>query len=102
MAADESIDFNSHPNLYRSTASEVLPLIKAGSITAEQYVRSLLARIQERDEQVQAWAYLDADYAIRQAKILDQIPEHRRGPLHGIPIAVKDMINTKGQAPPLE
>jgi amidase len=84
--------------LYHATASTILPLLKRGTLTAEKYVCSLLARIQQRDENVQAWAYLDADYAIREAKMLDQIPEEQRGPLHGIPIAVKDMINTKGPA----
>jgi amidase len=84
--------------LHHATASSILPLLKRGTLTVERYACGLLARIQQRDENVQAWAYLDAEYAVRQAKLLDRIPEEQRGPLHGIPIAVKDMINTKGPA----
>ena len=62
----------------------------------EAYVKSILARIQQRDEQVQAWAHLDPDYVIAQAKRLDQVPPERRGRLHGVAIAVKDVIFTKG------
>jgi len=85
-----------YSHLYRHSASEIIPLIKSGVITAERYARSLLARIHERDEHVQAWAYLDVENVIRQAKLLDEIPKDHRGPLHGVPVAVKDVINTKG------
>ncbi|KAF2685928.1 amidase signature enzyme [Lentithecium fluviatile CBS 122367] len=95
MAANGLASSNAHSDLHYSTASEIVPLLKSGVITVEQYVRSLLARIHERDDHVQAWAYLDPDYAICEAKALDQVPEDRRGILHGIPIAVKDVINTK-------
>lgn len=96
MAPSELTNTDSQSDLCRSTVSEIVPLIKSGTLTVEKYVHSLLARIKERDERVQAWAYLDPDYVISQAKALDQIPENERGSLHGIPIAVKDVIDTKG------
>ncbi|KAH0385249.1 amidase signature enzyme, partial [Aureobasidium melanogenum] len=80
---------------YQLTATEVLHKIKAGELTVEAYARSLLARIDHRDEAVQAWAYLDPDYVIKQAKVLDEVPLSERGPLHGVAIAVKDVIYTK-------
>jgi Asp-tRNA(Asn)/Glu-tRNA(Gln) amidotransferase A subunit family amidase len=83
--------------LYRLTASEVSTKIKAGEISVEDYARSLLQRIDARDEAVQAWAYLDAEYVIKQAKALDAVPLAERGALHGIAIAVKDVIYTKGE-----
>lgn len=84
---------------YQLTATEVLHKIKAGELTVEAYARSLLARIDHRDEAVQAWAYLDPDYVIKQAKVLDEVPPSERGPLHGVAIAVKDVIYTKGEIP---
>ena len=48
------------------------------------------------DGQVEAWAFLDRDHAMRQAEAAD---EHRRhgkalGPLHGVPIGIKDIFDT--------
>ena len=96
MSSHKSMDSNLQSDLYHLTATEIAPLIKNGTITVEQYISNLSSRIQERDEHVQAWAFLDLEGALRQARILDQIPQDRRGPLHGIPIAVKDVVNTKG------
>ncbi|PVH89444.1 amidase family protein [Cadophora sp. DSE1049] len=80
---------------YRLTASEALPLLKSGELTVEAYARSLLARIKQRDHVVKAWAFLDPEFVLEQAKKLDQIPAEERGPLHGIPVGVKDVIFTK-------
>lgn len=84
-------------DLHTLTATEVLAKIKAGESTVEDYARSLLKRIDARDASVQAWAYLDSDYVIEQAKVLDAIPTSERGPLHGVAVAVKDVIYTKGK-----
>ena len=83
-------------DLYKLTASEVSTKIKAGDISVEEYAKSLLTRIEARDEAVQAWAYLDPEIVIKQAKALDAVPKADRGPLHGVAIAVKDVIYTKG------
>jgi len=82
---------------YQLMATEALHQIKAGDLTVEAYAQSLLSRIHDRDEVVQAWAYLDQDYVIKQAKALDALAPSERGPLHGIAIAVKDVIYTKGE-----
>ena len=84
--------------LYQLTATEILARIKIGEVTVEDYARSLLERIKSRDEAVQAWAYLDPDYVIKQAKALDAVPKAQRGPLHGVAIAVKDVIYTKRES----
>jgi Asp-tRNA(Asn)/Glu-tRNA(Gln) amidotransferase A subunit family amidase len=80
----------------RLTATEVLPLLQNGTLSVETYARSLLTRIKMRDDAVKAWAYLDPDFVISQAKKLDAIPASERGPLHGIAVGVKDVILTKG------
>ncbi|KAK6441129.1 hypothetical protein LTR95_002653 [Oleoguttula sp. CCFEE 5521] len=82
-------------DLHRLTATEAQTKIKSGEVSVETYVQSLLSRIKARDDAVQAWAHLDADYALSQAKALDAIPSNQRGPLHGVAIAVKDVIFTK-------
>ncbi|KAI2640997.1 amidase [Xylaria nigripes] len=82
-------------DLYRLSATQALSQIRDGSLTVEQYVQSLLSRIQERDFAVQAWEHLDPEYVIREARRLDQVPVRERGPLHGLPVAVKDIIYTK-------
>ncbi|KAI3324634.1 amidase [Xylariaceae sp. AK1471] len=80
---------------HKLTATQALAKIKDGSLTVEQYARSLLLRIEERNSAVQAWEHLDSEYVIREAKRLDRVPSQERGPLHGLPIAVKDVIYTK-------
>lgn len=85
---------------YRLTASEVLARINSGELTVEQYARSLLTRIKPRDPVVKAWAYLDPEHVIEEARRLDEVPIDKRGPFHGVAIAVKDVIYTKGQWQP--
>ncbi|KAI1119019.1 amidase [Nemania sp. NC0429] len=80
---------------YRLTATQALSSIRDSSLTVEQYVRSLISRIQERDLIVQAWEHFDADYVIGEAKRLDEVPLQERGSLHGLPVAIKDIIYTK-------
>ncbi|OWP02981.1 hypothetical protein B2J93_3561 [Marssonina coronariae] len=80
---------------YRLTASEALPLLKSGELTVEGYARSLLARIKLHDHVVKAWAFLDPEFVLEQARKLDQVPAGERGPLHGIPVGVKDVIFTR-------
>jgi Asp-tRNA(Asn)/Glu-tRNA(Gln) amidotransferase A subunit family amidase len=81
---------------FRLTASQALALMQKGDLTVEDYAKSLLARIKERDHLVKAWAYLDPDFVLAQAKKLDKIPPLERGPLYGIAIGIKDVILTKG------
>jgi Asp-tRNA(Asn)/Glu-tRNA(Gln) amidotransferase A subunit family amidase len=51
-----------------------------------------LARIAAREADVRAWSYVDPDAVIRQTRELDKLPS--RGPLHGIPVGVKDIYST--------
>lgn len=78
--------------LAKLTASQASAGLEAGAITSEALVRACLERIDDREGQVGAWTYLDADLAIAQARAADG--SNRRGRLHGIPVAVKDLIDT--------
>ena len=59
---------------------------------AEERVRECLERIEAREGELRAWAWLDADAALAQARARDA--EAPRGPLHGLPVGVKDVIDT--------
>lgn len=66
-----------------------------GEMTAETLVRRCLDRIAEVDGAVQAWIHVLGEEAIAQARVLDR-ERDKRGPLHGIPVAVKDVIDVRG------
>ena len=70
--------------------------LREGRITSVEMVSDCLGRIAEVDGDVQAWAFLDRDHAMTQAQALDQHRAHGRdlGPLHGVPVAVKDVFDT--------
>lgn len=82
---------------FRLTASEAVARIGEGSLSVEDYAKSLLSRITARDGDVQAWAYLDPSHVLAEAARLDRIPVGDRGSLHGVAVAVKDIIYTKGR-----
>ncbi len=63
-----------------------------GEPSAEERVRECLERIEAREGELRAWVYLDADAALAQARARDA--ETPRGPLHGLPVGVKDVIDT--------
>ena len=77
------------------SASEAVARMAAGELSAETLVRSCLERIDTRDAQVHAWAHLDRDAALVQARRADSSP--RTGLLHGVPVAFKDVIDTADQ-----
>lgn len=82
---------------WRLTATEVLGKFRLQELTVEQYAISLLDRISHRDDHVKAWSYLNSRAILDQAKELDRVPLSQRGPLHGLPVAIKDIILTKGE-----
>jgi Asp-tRNA(Asn)/Glu-tRNA(Gln) amidotransferase A subunit family amidase len=83
-------------NLHSLSASEAARLIRDGIISSVQLVESCLARIREVDTGVQAWAFLDPDYALAQARAADErrLSGQPIGALHGVPVAIKDIFDT--------
>ncbi len=79
-----------HPN--ELTATEAVALMRTGALSVEAMAQACLARIRERDAAVRGWAHLDPDLVLRGARDLDA--RQVRGPLHGVPVAVKDVILT--------
>ncbi len=83
-------------DIIRKTATQLASDIRTGKIKSEQVVAAYLSRIDECEKTVQAWTYLDAGYALEQARSLDRAYEEGKslGPLHGIPVGLKDIIDT--------
>lgn len=81
---------------YKLTASEALATIASGRLSSVELVKSCLARIAETDGTIKAWAFLDGDAALAQAAECDRIriAGLAIGPLHGIPVGLKDIIDT--------
>ncbi len=79
-------------DLHTLSATEAAARIGRGEITSENLVLDCLARIEAREDEVGAWEFLDPDRAIKEARLCDSSPA--RSPLHGIPIGVKDVIET--------
>ncbi|MBT4043999.1 MAG: amidase, partial [Rhodospirillaceae bacterium] len=78
------------------TASDLVPKIRAGEVTSEDLVRACLTQIEATDGAIHAWTHLDEAQAMDQARALDQLRRDGRplGPLHGIPVGIKDIIDT--------
>ncbi len=83
-------------DLHWLSASEAARLIRDGAISSEQLVESCLARVREVDAEIQAWAFLDPDHALEQARAADDRKRQGLpiGPLHGVPVGVKDIFDT--------
>ncbi|MGH8669056.1 MAG: amidase [Burkholderiales bacterium] len=79
------------------SASDAARAIADGAITSEQLVDACLERVRENDPQVQAWAHLDPEHARAQARASDEARREGRatGPLHGVPVGIKDIIDTE-------
>lgn len=72
--------------------------IAAGKITAVEAASAFIERIGQREESVQAWAWFDPDFVLRQAGELDarRAAGKAIGPLHGLPVGIKDIVDTAG------
>jgi Asp-tRNA(Asn)/Glu-tRNA(Gln) amidotransferase A subunit family amidase len=78
------------------TATQAAAEIARGVMSAEEYTSACLKRIEAVEGEVQAFIHLDPEHALAQARALD---ERRRsgqpiGPLHGIPVGIKDIFDT--------
>jgi Asp-tRNA(Asn)/Glu-tRNA(Gln) amidotransferase A subunit family amidase len=79
------------------SASEASKKIVEGWITSVDLVQSCLDRIAETDGALHAWAYVDVEGAMARAAQMDNIRRsgYPTGRLHGIPVGLKDIIDTK-------
>ncbi len=82
--------------LWEFTAGAAAAAIRSGEITSVELVEACLARIASKEPEVEAWHYLDRAHALMQAQRADDLHKAGRpeGPLHGVPIGVKDIFDT--------
>ena len=73
-------------------AAEAVARLSRRQLSSEELVRQCLARIAERENEVQAWEALDAEAALAEARRIDSLRE--KPPLCGLPVGVKDLIDT--------
>jgi Asp-tRNA(Asn)/Glu-tRNA(Gln) amidotransferase A subunit family amidase len=82
--------------LIRLNAVEAAEAIRAGEITSEELVQACLDHIADVEDTVRAWAFLDPEHALKQARDADLAL--RKGealsPLHGVPVGIKDIFDT--------
>lgn len=85
-------------DLHYKTIGEIAPLIESGSLAPSTLTEHMLKRIEALDPSLRSYATVMADQALEQARHLDAelAAKRYRGPLHGIPIAVKDLCYTRG------
>jgi Asp-tRNA(Asn)/Glu-tRNA(Gln) amidotransferase A subunit family amidase len=75
------------------SATELAALTAKGAIRCEDVARACLERVAAREPAVKAWSFLDPDLVMREAGALDARKD--RGPLFGVPVGVKDVIETR-------
>jgi Asp-tRNA(Asn)/Glu-tRNA(Gln) amidotransferase A subunit family amidase len=70
--------------------------IREGRLTSEELVQACLERIRALEPKVQAWTFLDEEHAMAQARAADERKANGEpiGPLHGVPVGVKDIFDT--------
>ena len=83
-------------NPAQMSALRAAEAIRGGELTSEELVGACLARIEECEEQIGAWEHLDEEFAIRQAREADLAKGEGKalGPFHGVPVGIKDIIDT--------
>jgi len=78
------------------SATQAAAMIAVGEVTSEELTAACLARIEEREPTVRAWAHLNPEFALAQARERDaqRAAGMPLGPLHGLPVGVKDIFDT--------
>ncbi|MBY0532654.1 MAG: amidase [Xanthobacteraceae bacterium] len=82
--------------LVELTATEIAGKIARGDISSEEYTRALIAQVNSIEDKVQAFQHFDPEHALAQAKERDTYRANGNalGPLHGLPVGIKDCIDT--------
>lgn len=78
------------------TAVEAADAIRDGVITSEELVQACLDRIDELEPEIGAWAFIDKEIALNQAREADHVRSLGQplAPLHGVPVGIKDIFDT--------
>jgi len=82
------------------SAIQVRDAIAGGQLWVSDLAEKLIAFIESREPEIHAFAYFDPDFVMKQAQALDAWKRSGQalGPLHGVPVVLKDIIDTEGMA----
>ena len=85
-------------DLTRQSAATLASAIAQGEVTSEQVTAAHLDRIEQVDSRVHAFLFVDRETSLARARQVDQGIQQGRiaSPLAGVPIALKDLLATKG------
>ena len=88
---------NTRTDLAQLSAVDAAAQLRAGDLGAREYAQALLERVHRREPEVQAWIHLDEQQLLSQADAADKALAAGAAPgaLHGIPVGVKDIIDTR-------
>jgi Asp-tRNA(Asn)/Glu-tRNA(Gln) amidotransferase A subunit family amidase len=86
------------PDASDITISQLVTAMQNGDETSESIVARCLSLIDEQEPGLRAWVVVDHEEALAQAQQLDQerTAGSVRGPLHGVPIGIKDIVDVAG------
>ena len=92
-----SLDGSAASEILHSSAVDAAEAIRSGRLDAVDVMQAYLDRTAEVEDIVQAWAHLDPERALVQAEEADQARSEGKtlGPLHGVPVGVKDIFDTQ-------
>ena len=78
------------------TANELASKLKSGEVSSVDLCNKYLDRIKKFEPEVKAWAHLDKKLLLEKAEEADNYRKSGKplGPLHGMPVAIKDIIGT--------
>jgi Asp-tRNA(Asn)/Glu-tRNA(Gln) amidotransferase A subunit family amidase len=79
------------------SACDARKAIEDGLLTSQELVEACFNRIEELEDDIGAWAHLDKELALEQARLTDEFRSRglATGMLHGLPVGIKDIIDTR-------
>jgi fatty acid amide hydrolase len=85
-------------DIHTLTARELLSHLERGELSSKEIVDALFDRMEEVDQKINAFVHRFRDQALADAKRLDELRARGEivGPLHGLPVSVKENVDTKG------
>ncbi len=85
-------------DLALASVTRIAHLVRDRQVSASEVVNSALERIEHSDALLQAWETVDSESALAQARLADEATARgdALGPMHGVPVGIKDIISTAG------
>jgi len=83
-------------DLIKKSASELAALIARKEVSSREVTQAHLDQISQTDSLIHAFLHVDSEGALTQAEMADKNQNSTKSPLHGVPLALKDVLAQKG------